>query len=316
MHRIRVYGALIAAAGSWGTATAVAKYAVGGLGAFTTLFIEIGTAAVILWIAMIRVRPARIVPIHHYLFLALLEPVVAYGALDLGLQRTGASEAALLDGLQSAMVLVMGMVFLKEAASRRSVAGVAVATAGAALLTGAQVSLNGSIGNALVLLGSLGASASVIVVSRLAAQATALELTAYQFGFGLLLIIPAVAFLWGTGAEAVPGVRQLPYVAAAAAVGLVSFAFGYLAYNYAVSKVAVGVAGMALNIIPLFGVAAAVLWLGEELSWPKVIGGVLILAGVFLFPYETESTSKSELKELSSECAKIFETLPSKETQL
>ncbi|RXS85347.1 EamA family transporter [Streptomyces sp. TM32] len=46
------------------------------------------------------------------------------------------------------------------------------------------------------------------------------------------------------------------------AIGLVGFTLGYLAYNYAVSHVPVGVAGMALNLIPLFGVVVAVLWLG------------------------------------------------------
>ncbi|MEV5480148.1 MULTISPECIES: DMT family transporter [Streptomyces] len=173
LHRLRPYGALIAAAGSWGVATAVAKYAVDGIGAFTTLFIEVGTAAAALWIAMLRMRPRRTVPLRHCLFLGLLEPVVAYGALDLGLQRTGAADAALLDGLQSAMVLVMGVVFIKEAVTRRSVAGVLVATVGAALLTGAHFTLSGSIGDALVLLGAMGAS--VIVVSRLAAEASALE---------------------------------------------------------------------------------------------------------------------------------------------
>ncbi|WP_161981717.1 DMT family transporter [Streptomyces sp. TM32] len=111
----------------------------------------------------------------------------------LGLQHTGAADAILLDGLQSALVLVMGVIFIKEAVTRRSVAGVLVATVGAALLTGAHFTLSGSIGDALVLLGALGASASVIVVSRLAAEASALELTACQFGFGFLFTIPVMA---------------------------------------------------------------------------------------------------------------------------
>ncbi|TXC97443.1 DMT family transporter [Streptomyces sp. ISID311] len=309
LHRLRPYGALIAAAGSWGVATAVAKYAVDGIGAFTTLFIEVGTAAAALWIAMLRVRPRRTVPLRHYLFLGLLEPVVAYGALDLGLQRTGAADAALLDGLQSAMVLVMGVVFIKEAVTRRSVAGVLVATVGAALLTGAHFTLSGSIGDALVLLGALGASASVIVVSRLAAEASALELTAYQFGFGFLFTIPMMAVVWGTGSEKVPDAAQLPHVAAAMAIGLVGFALGYLAYNYAVSHAAVGMAGMALNLIPLFGVVVAVLWLGEDLSTPKVIGGALILVGVFLFPYDADTEpSKDSENPAASEVAIPEET--------
>ncbi|MEV6804742.1 DMT family transporter [Streptomyces sp. NPDC017082] len=294
MNRLRPYGALIVAAGSWGVATAVAKYAVDGIGAFTTFFIEVGVAAAVLWAAMLWVRPRRTVPLRHFAFLGLLEPVVAYGALDLGLQRTGAADAALLDGLQSAMVLVMGVVFIKEAVSRRSVAGVLVGTVGAALLTGAHFSVDVGIGNGLVLLGSLGASASVIVVSRLAAGASALELTAYQFGFGFLFGIPVIAVVWGTGAEPIPGAAELSHVGAAAAIGLVGFALAYLAYNYAIPQVPVGVAGMALNLIPLFGVAVAVLWLGEDLSVLKLTGGALIVAGIALFPYASDDAAATK----------------------
>jgi drug/metabolite transporter (DMT)-like permease len=282
---LRPYGALVLAAASWGAATAVAKFAVAGLGPFTTLFIEVATAAVVLWVAMALARPRRTVPLRYYLGLALLEPVVAYGALDLGLARTTAADAALLDGLQSVMVLLLGVIFVRERVGRRSVAGVLVATAGAALLFGAHLTLNAGIGNALVLLGSLGASASVIVVSRLARDATALELTAYQFGIGLAFAAPAAFAAWATGSEAVPGPAKLPQVAAAAAIGLVGFALAYMAYNYAVGHVPVAAAGMALNLIPLFGVAVAIGWLGESVTMLKWLGGGLILAGIALFPY-------------------------------
>jgi drug/metabolite transporter (DMT)-like permease len=73
-------------------------------------------------------------------------------------------------------------------------------------------------------------------------------------------------------------VADLRYVGAAAGIGLVSFGAGYLAYNYGVARVPVGAAGMALSLIPLSGVTAAVLILGERLSVAEVAGGALIIA--------------------------------------
>ncbi len=212
---------------------------------------------------------------------------MAYGALDLGLQRTGAAEAALLDGLQSCMVLILGTIFIGEAIRRRSVAGVLIATIGGALLTGAHFTPKAGLGDALVLIGSLGASASVIVVHRLAPQTSILELTAYQFGLGFLFCLPLALIQWTRGSELVPTLSDMRYIAVAAAIGLFSFALGYFLYNYAVGEVPVGVAGIALNLIPLFGVVAAIVLLGERLTSWEVFGGLLILLGVALFPLET-----------------------------
>jgi drug/metabolite transporter (DMT)-like permease len=295
---LRAYAALAFATASWGVGTATAKYAVGPLGAFTTLIIELFAASLVLWLAMAtRARRARrsgsgrrprSIPLRRYLLLGLVEPVITYGALDLGLQRTSAADASLLDGLQSCIVLVLGVLLLKEAVTRRSLAGVLVATLGGALLAGAHFTARGLLGDALVLLGSLGGSWSVILVSTMTEQADALELTAYQFGVGFVFSLPIAFVAWGTGGEHMPGAGDLRYVAAAAGIGLVSFGAGYLAYNYGVARVPVGAAGMALNLIPLFGVTTAVLALGERLSVFEVLGGALIIAGVAVFPYTTK----------------------------
>jgi drug/metabolite transporter (DMT)-like permease len=292
---MRAYAALAFAPISWGVGAAMAKYAVGPLGAFTTLIIELFAASLVLWAAMAR-RPAgwraRSIPLRRYLLLGLVEPVITYGALDLGLQRTSAATATLLDGLQSCIVLVLGLLLLNEAISRRSLAGVMVATLGGVLLAGAHFTARGLLGDGLVLIGSLGGSWSVILVSSMTEQADALELTAYQFGVGFVFSIPIALFAWGTGAEHLPGVADLRYVGVAAGIGLVSFGAGYLAYNYGVARVPVGAAGMALNLIPLSGVTAAVLILGERLSVAEVVGGALIIAGVAVFPYTMKETAQ------------------------
>lgn len=288
MRGLRAYAALVLAAGGWGVATAMAKYAVGPLGAFTTLIIELATAVAVLWPAVWLRREKRSVPLRRYLLLGFVEPVVTFGALDLGLQRTSAADAALLDGLQSCFVLVLGLLLLKEAVKRRAVLGVLVATVGGALLAGAHFTPRAALGDGLVLIGSLAASWSVILVSRLAEQASALEMTAYQFGVGFAFTLPLAVIVWSTGAEQLPTARDLPYVAAAAGIGLIGFGAAYLLYNYAVARVPVGVAGMALNLIPVFGVGTAVLTLSERLNAWEVAGGVLIVAGVAMFPYETK----------------------------
>lgn len=66
MRGVKPYSSLVFAAASWGVATAGAKFAVQKLGPFTTLVIEVGVAATVLWVAMLFVRPKRTVPLRGY----------------------------------------------------------------------------------------------------------------------------------------------------------------------------------------------------------------------------------------------------------
>jgi drug/metabolite transporter (DMT)-like permease len=56
-------------------------------------------------------------------------------------------------------------------------------------------------------------------------------------------------------------------------------------YLRGLSRVAASVAGAFLNLIPVFGIGAAFVFLGEELNDAQWIGAVMILTSVFvLFP--------------------------------
>jgi drug/metabolite transporter (DMT)-like permease len=282
----------------------IGKYAVGGIGAFTTLFVECGTAAVFLWMLMLFRRTPRTVPLRYYVFLGLLEPFVCYGALDLGLRTAGAADAALLVALLPVMVLALGVVFARESVGWRGVTGALVSTVGAVLLTTVDLAVVGGFGDLFVLLADLGAAASVLVVNNLSTRASALEITAYQFGFGFVMTVPIIAVVWGTGTERVPRPSDLPQVAAAAAVGLGAFALAYIAYNYAVARVSVSMAGVALNLIPLFGVVSAVVVLGETIGPWQWFAGALLIAGLALFPPSGQETP------VSTPAVKEAETCP------
>ena len=272
------------------------KYAVQRLGSITTLTLGLGAAAVVLWCVMLVRRPRRIVRIRSYLCLALLEPTIAYGGLDLGLRHTTAATASLLDGLQSAMVFLMGWLFLRERPRAKGLVGVAVAALGALFLTGSGTSMSHWSGNGLVLLGTLGASASVLVVNRLAPDADALELTAWQFGLGFLLCLPLQAVVYCSGAESPSRLGLTWSVGVAVVIGIVAYALAYVSYNYATGLMSVNAAGMALNFIPIFGVAAAVGILGERVTMFELAGGALVLGGAVLFALtEAESTGHTEI---------------------
>jgi uncharacterized membrane protein len=111
-----------------------------------------------------------------------------------------------------------------------------------------------------------------------------LTMTAYQMGFAALATLPLLAWQWrasgGIGGPAHPQAWQA--WAAAVACGI-ALAAGFLLYNYAIVRVPVTTAGMILNTLPVFGVAAAIAFLGERISWAQVAGAAVILVAFFLF---------------------------------
>jgi drug/metabolite transporter (DMT)-like permease len=279
----RGYVALGVAAACWGVTTPIEKYAVAGMGAFNVLAVEaVAAALVIFGIATARgVRPS--VPQWRYALLGLVEPGVTFGALNLGLRYTPAATAALLDGLQPCFVLVFGALLLRERVSLRSGAGVAIATAGVALLVAWHATIRLGLSDALVLGGALAASLSVILVKWLAASAGTLELTSYQLGYGCLWCAPFAAIAWAARIEPVPDATDWRYLVAAVSAGLGALLVASLLYNAGVAVAPVGVAGITQSLIPVFGVAASALLLSEHISFTQIIGAVFILAGMAVF---------------------------------
>jgi drug/metabolite transporter (DMT)-like permease len=51
---------------------------------------------------------------------------------------------------------------------------------------------------------------------------------------------------------------------------------------------------MILNTLPVFGVAAAIAFLGERITWAQVAGAVVILIAFFLFEEDRINLRKRE----------------------
>jgi drug/metabolite transporter (DMT)-like permease len=63
-------------------------------------------------------------------------------------------------------------------------------------------------------------------------------------------------------------------------LGLVCSAITYLLYNYALKGWAASKVSTFLNLVPVIGVMAAMLLLGEQIQLIQIIGGAVILVGV------------------------------------
>jgi O-acetylserine/cysteine efflux transporter len=277
--------ALVVAAGLWGMAVSGTKYALGGFDPVTLLSIELLAGAGVLWVALL-VRGYR-PPGSWWLpaVLGLLEPALAYLGDTFGLSLTSAVDGAVIGGLESGLVVLLAAVLLGETVTRPAILAIVIGLGGLAVLADVGTGAAGGTvaGDLLVAGGVLSASLYTIVAKRFDDGSDALSLTAWQFTVAALVSLVVTAARWTAG----PGtgtVSAAPrYWLVAVLVGAGGFGLSFLLFNTVIVQVDAGRAAVVLNLIPVFGVASAVVFLGEGMTARDALGAVLIGSSVLYF---------------------------------
>ena len=255
------YAGLVLAALSSGVSIATTKYALAGFTATDLLVVELTVATLALWSLPGVRRCARPTFRRGYLLLGLLEPGLAYALFNFGLERTSAADGAVLVSLESVAIALFAAVFLGERLSRPVVFGAALGVGGAVLLAG----------DTFVVAGVLAAAGYSVVARRLAPGADAAVVTAYQ----LLAALAVAVLVWlATSANggAMFGRPSVSQWFAAVATGMLGSAVPFLLYTLAVSRLPAARTGLPSNLIPVFGVLAAMVLLDERLVVTQLLG--------------------------------------------
>jgi len=275
--------ALIIASLFWGTAVSITKYALGGFGPITLLTISLIAGTAVLWTVVI-LRGHRPGPSwRRALLLGLFEPALAYAGDLLGLARTSAANGALLSGLESVFIVLLAAVFLRERITGRIALAVGLALIGVTALEGAGAFSGAGLGDLLVLAGVLSAAAYTIVARGMGEESDPLTVTACQFAVATVVVLPVAAFVWARHVEPAPSHVAARFWIAAILLGVVGYAASFLLYNYAIVRVRAAPASIIMNLIPVFGLASAVCWLGDPLTAARIAGAILIGLSVTIF---------------------------------
>ncbi|MEO8738558.1 MAG: DMT family transporter [Casimicrobiaceae bacterium] len=201
-----------------------------------------------------------------------------------GIQKVTAARGALIIALAPAATLLGGALFLHEPLNRFRVAGIIVA------LLGVAVELSG--GNPLLLFsGHLGIGEAAIFGCVLAWAAYTL-IGKRLLGEGLSpLATTTYAALVGTGmllaVSAAAGDLSLPHVSpktwlSLAFMGVLGTAVAFVWFYDGVRTIGPARTAVFINLVPMVAITLGVLLLGEALHWSMVVGGALVVAGVFV----------------------------------
>jgi drug/metabolite transporter (DMT)-like permease len=292
------YLALVISALLFGVGTAFAVYALRGITAFDLLAVEIGSATATLWIGLAIAGPRTSSRWRTYALVGLLEPALSYLLYNVGLAQTSATHGALLEALDALLVVFLGALLLRERLGLAVVLSLLLGVLGAGLVAVTEGAGGPDpatrVGDGLVVLGIVAAAFYSIAVRRFGGQDPALTVTAYQFLAALVAVSPLVLATWLLHGSGLP--RASPgQLLAALGSGVLGTAGAYLLFNAGISRVRASRAALVMNLIPVFGTAAAVVGLGERLRVQEMVGGALIVASLFLLRFAgSEPASLSE----------------------
>jgi drug/metabolite transporter (DMT)-like permease len=274
---------LVTASALWGVATVISKAVLASVPPVPFLVLQLAPSVVLLW-GLVLLRGGARLPagtLAPMLLLGVLNPGLSYTLSMLGLARTTASVATLLWAAEPALIAVLAWPMLRERLRPGLVAIIAAAACGVLLvsgLAGGAVAAGDPVGDMLVLGGVLCCALYTVLSRRLPAM-DLLAVVAVQESAGL---VSAVA-LWRLGPVGVSG-GHVALSGAAWVGGVVSgvmyYATAFWFWLAGLRAVPASVAGLFLNLVPVFGIATAWVALGERLAAAQWTGAAIILASI------------------------------------
>lgn len=281
--------ALVLSTAGWGIATVISKTALQDLPPITLLVTQLTVSVIFLWtLLLIQRRP--LAWDRRWLTVGLLgwlNPGLAYTFSLLGLAHTTASMSTLLWATEPILILGLAYLLLRERLTPKLIALSLLAVIGVLLVAGLGLDVGAASsgwGNALILAGVACCAVYTIFARRVGADLDALALVALQQTCALiwaLIIWPIEVRLVEVDVWHVIPAHTWGW---AIASGVIYYALAFWFYLIGLSRLPASQASIFLNLIPVFGVSAAFLWLGERLSPPQLFGaGLILVATVGLF---------------------------------
>lgn len=300
-YRLRAYILLLVVYIIWGTAGPVIKFTLGGISPLLFLTYRFAVSA-LLGVLILAITGLHIPHDKKTLFLllsyAFLTSTVSLSLLFFGLETTTVLDMTLITLAGPLLVSAAGVIYLKEHVTTREKIGMTIALIGTistvlepliqSASDGARLS-----GNILIFL-----SLFVTIIPSIQAkiilrkEITPTTMTNVAFIVGFLTTAP-ILFLRHPLPEVLTTLQNLPvqYHLGVLYMGALSGTVAYTLANRAQKTIEVGEAAVFAYLYPILSAPLAIIWLGEKITLPFIIGAAVIMAGVIIAEYK-----KSKLK--------------------
>ena len=228
-----------------------------------------------------HLRQMRLRQIRDVIFMALFGMVGFTIFMLAGLRRTSAIDAGVITATIPAIVVLLGVIFLRERPTLRQLASVALAVLGIGVVQAASArgGTSSFIGNFLIAGAVFGEASFVIFSKRLAPPFRPIRLALAANLAGLVLSVPLAA---GDLARFDFAALSWPVWILGTWYVLAAGVFCLLLWYRGLPHVETYMAGIAMSAIPITAFAISFLFLGETIGIYQIIGAVLVVMAITL----------------------------------
>jgi drug/metabolite transporter (DMT)-like permease len=214
--------------------------------------------------------------------LALFEPFLYFIGESLGLTLISSTHAAVIIGTIPLLVPVGAYLFFREKLSLLNIAGIIISFSGLLIvvLTRSFTFNINPTGVMLLFLAVMSAVGYTLMVRKLVGKYKPYTLVTYQNAIGVILFIPLVAIFEFDSLMSVNITKSA--LIALICLAIFGSTLAFILYNVTVKYLGASKANIFTNIIPVLTAVFSYYILNEEMTFRKVTGIAVVLAGLFL----------------------------------
>lgn len=214
----------------------------------------------------------------------------------LGVQSTTATNTALFQGIIPVLILMLNRMFYAEPVSKLQWVGVFASIFGIIILVskadlGRLLSLEFNRGDLWIALAVSSWAVYSVGLRHKPREVEPFTFFAFSVLVGVIVLLPVA--IWEQGSLSVPELSTRAW----GVVGYISIfpsIVAYLFWNRGVAELGASTAGLFINLIPVFGLGLAVIFLKETIHGYHLAGIILIVVGVWLAVFQRIFTKARE----------------------
>ena len=279
----------------WGSTFMVTKELVALWPPYSLALVRVSLGALVLLpLAVSRHPRGTRLPWSTIWLMGLVGVALYYITFNLGMVHVSASQGALVQASIPAMTALVAVLWLRERASGVRWLGIAMSVVGVLIVFSGSAADDGAssmFGN-MLMFGGVVCWALYTVLAKRIAGFDSLVITAAVTGTGAVLLLPVAGYEVIVAGKGLPPLPPMSWLGVLYLGGVAS-GLAYLIYNASLRHLDASAVGVYTNLIPIVGVLTGVIVLGEPLSMRAIVGGLVVMLGVWI-------TSRSDRPALSA----------------
>jgi drug/metabolite transporter (DMT)-like permease len=237
----------------------------------------------ILTLSLKRLNPIKVPDIKNFILLAFFEPFLYFICESFGVSLIPSSLAAVIVATIPLFSPIGAYYFHNERISIMNFMGIVVSILGVGIVIfhkGFVMIDANPIGVALMFLAVVSALCYSVVIKKMTSKYSIFSIITYQNSFGIIFFVPlffifefdhfkTVAITWTV---------MIPLLK----LGIFSSTFAFIFFTFSIKNLGITKANIFTNTIPVVTAILAWIYLGEDLSFTKIVGIAVVIIGLFL----------------------------------